>query len=204
MTSPGTSAPSRRSFLFYATGAMGAGAVVAAAWPLIDQFNPDARVRALDDIVRVTVGDLGPGGQKIVRWRHIPFVVVRRTTDMLAAMRAPEFLGRAADPRSERRQQPDYARNWHRSVRAEYGVMAGICTHCACVLQRAGDPGPPDGIGHFICPCCASRYDSAGYGYHGPTRFNLAVPPHVFSNDAILLGKNPPGELFKFDSVERI
>ena len=201
---PSNAAPSRRSFLHYATATMGAGAVVAAAWPLVDQLNPDAHVRALDDSISVTVGDLSPGEDKIQRWRHMPIVVVRRTEDMLVAMRDPTFLSKIFDPQSRRRQQPDYARNWHRSVRAEYGVMSGICAHCNCVLRRAGDGGPPDPPAHFICPCCASRYDSAGYGFHGPTRFNLAVPPYVFSNAAtILLGKNPPGEFFNFAFIER-
>ena len=39
--------PERREFLFtasYAVGAVGVGAVV---WPLIDQMNPDASVKAL-------------------------------------------------------------------------------------------------------------------------------------------------------------
>ena len=37
----------RRDFLFTASYAMGAVGVGAIAWPLIDQMNPDASVKAL-------------------------------------------------------------------------------------------------------------------------------------------------------------
>ncbi len=47
--------PERREFLFtasYAVGAVGVGAVV---WPLIDQMNPDASVKALASTEVVSV-----------------------------------------------------------------------------------------------------------------------------------------------------
>ena len=48
-----TEAPTRRDFLFVTTGAMGAVAAGFAVWPLIDQMNPDARVRAASDIMEI-------------------------------------------------------------------------------------------------------------------------------------------------------
>ena len=39
--------PNRRDFIFTATAAVGAVGAGAAAWPLIDQMNPDASVKAL-------------------------------------------------------------------------------------------------------------------------------------------------------------
>lgn len=195
---------SRRNFLYATTAAMGAAAIVAAGWPFIDQMNPDAGVRAAGDIVDVGVKDLPPGKQKVVRWRHFPVLIVARSPDMLAAMREPQFLGKLFDPRSERRQQPDYARNWHRSIRPEYAVMTGACTYCACILRRIEEVLPPDPGGSYICPCCASHYDAAGRTYHGIAQFNLPVPPHVFSDPTtISIGKNPPGEIFTFASIER-
>ena len=41
---------SRRSFIHQASGAMGAVAVTAAGWPLIDQMNPSKDVEALAKI----------------------------------------------------------------------------------------------------------------------------------------------------------
>jgi ubiquinol-cytochrome c reductase iron-sulfur subunit len=64
--------PERRDFLFtatYALGAVGAGAV---AWPLIDQMNPDASVKALAstevDIVSKTLNTI------TVLWRGKQFL----------------------------------------------------------------------------------------------------------------------------------
>ena len=42
MTSSTSAEPTRRDFLFVATGAVGAVGAVAVAWPLISQMNPDA------------------------------------------------------------------------------------------------------------------------------------------------------------------
>ena len=39
--------PTRRDFLYVATGAFAAVGAAAAVWPLIDQMNPDASVLAL-------------------------------------------------------------------------------------------------------------------------------------------------------------
>ena len=39
--------PTRRDFLYIATGAMGAVGAAALAWPFIDQLNPDAASLAL-------------------------------------------------------------------------------------------------------------------------------------------------------------
>jgi ubiquinol-cytochrome c reductase iron-sulfur subunit len=198
-------ATSRRNFLFATTAAMGTASIVAAGWPLIAQMNPDARVRAADDTVDVSVKGLPPGQQKTMRWRNLPVLIVSRTPDMLAAMQEPQLVGRLFDPRSERWQQPDYARNWHRSIRPEYAVMTGVCTHCACILRRTEEALPPDPVGSYICPCCASHYDAAGHAYHGIAQFNLAVPPHAFIDQTtISIGKNPPGEIFTFGSLARI
>ena len=39
--------PERRDFLFTASYAVGAVGVAAVVWPLVDQMNPDASVKAL-------------------------------------------------------------------------------------------------------------------------------------------------------------
>ena len=45
-----TSEPTRRDFLYIATGAAGAVGAAALAWPFIDQMNPDAATLALAQI----------------------------------------------------------------------------------------------------------------------------------------------------------
>lgn len=206
MTNPSAPVTSRRGFLYGATAAMGAVGLAAATWPFIDQMNPDAAIRAIDDAIELYLANLQPGQRRIVQWQHLPIFVVRRTADMLKAMQKPTFVGRLLDPQSRRRQQPDYARNWHRSLEPAYAVLASVCTYCACVpLYRADEAAPPDPPGGYICPCCASHYDPAGRAYSGIAQFNLPVPPHaIVDRNRIVVGRNPPGAIFSFQSIERI
>jgi ubiquinol-cytochrome c reductase iron-sulfur subunit len=102
---------SRRSLLYATTAAVGAAGVVAAVWPFVDQLNPDAATRASGGLTEAYIGGLQPGEPRMLRWRDLPIVVVRRTSPMIAALRDEKLLARMADPRSEKRQQPSYAAN---------------------------------------------------------------------------------------------
>jgi ubiquinol-cytochrome c reductase iron-sulfur subunit len=184
---------------------MGSAGVVAAAWPFIDHLNPDAGTRAAGDIVELNLADLGPAEQRVLRWHGLPVFVVKRTAGMLAAMQDDGFVARLIDPRSEKRQQPAYATNWHRSIDPACAVLVGVCTRCACVPQFLAEASPPDLAGGYVCPCCAAHFDPAGRASTGIAQYNLAVPPYDIDEHARLaVGKNPPGELFTLQSVERI
>jgi len=71
--------PNRRDFLMLTAGAFGVVGVASAAWPFIDQMNPDASTRALASI-EVDIGALAAGQSITVLWRGKP-VVVRNRTD---------------------------------------------------------------------------------------------------------------------------
>jgi ubiquinol-cytochrome c reductase iron-sulfur subunit len=195
----------RRSFLFTTTAAVGAIGAMAAGWPFIDQMNTDARVHAAAGIIGFDASALGPAEQRQLRWRNFPVFVVRRTPAMLTAMQEPAFVAALRDPDSRMRQQPPYARNWHRSIDPVFAVLVGICTECGCVPRYAAESSAINMAGGYICPCCASHYDPAGRVYSGIAQYNLPVPPHAIDGRSqILLGKNPPGELFAFESIEVI
>jgi ubiquinol-cytochrome c reductase iron-sulfur subunit len=194
--------PNRRGILYGATAAMGAAGVAAAAWPFFAQMSPDAATRAAGDVVEVDGELLRTAEPHVARWRAMPVLVLRRTPEMLAAMREPAFVTALTDPQSLKRQQPDYARNAYRSVDPQYAALVAICTYCACVPRfQADDALTPEAI---VCPCCAAHYDAAGRASRGPAQHNLPVPPYSMVGGKILIGKNPPGELFSFTSVERI
>jgi len=196
---------SRRSFLYATTAAVGVAGAAAAVWPLIDQMNPDARVRAASDIIEMDLSELRPAEQRIVEWQNLPISVVRRTPAMFQAMQDDKFVAQLFDPDSQTRQQPSYAKNWHRSIDPTYAVLVGICTHAGCILTYNKETSFISMAGGYLCPCCASHYDPAGRAYSGITRYNLAVPPHSFSGRSkILLGTNTSDEHFSLQSVERI
>ena len=61
----------RRDFLYYATAGAGVVATGAAVWPLVNQMNPSADVKALASI-EVDVTDVTEGTQLTVKWRGKP------------------------------------------------------------------------------------------------------------------------------------
>ena len=200
-----SSQANRRTFLHVLTGSVGAAGVAAALWPRVAHMNPDAATRAAGDLVTVDLADLHPAAQRIVFWHRLPIFVAHRTSAMLDAMRDSKFVAQLVDADSQARQQPPYAHNRHRSIDPRYAVLVGVCTACGCVPHFVAEATPDAMIGGYVCPCCASRYDPAGRAHAGPARYNLPVPPYqVDGNSRVILGKNPPGELFTLDAVERI
>ena len=198
----------RRDFLYLATGAVGAVGAMFAAWPFIDQMEPSADVLAAGAPISVDISSLQPGAQVVVQWRSHPIFIVRRTQKVLDELKQPSLLARLSDPDSRQRQQPKYAQNWSRSIKPEYLVLVGICTHLGCVpgyKPTVGEIGP-NWPGGYFCPCHGSRYDLAGRVFKGvPAPLNLPVPPYHFVNEKTLrIGENPKGSKFDFGSIEQI
>ncbi len=173
----------RRDFLYVATGAataVGAGAVV---WPLVDQMNPSADVRALASI-EVDVSDLEEGSQMTVKWLGKPVFIRRRTDEEIEAARAVA-LAELPDQGAENANLPagTDADDANRTLDEEgrWLVMMGVCTHLGCVpLGDAGD------FGGWFCPCHGSHYDTAGRIRKGPAPRNLPVPTASFVGDDII------------------
>ena len=175
----------RRDFLYVATAAVGAITVGSAVWPLINQMNPSADVKALASI-EVDVAGLEPGSQLTVKWLGKPVFIRRRTTEEIQAARNVD-LTLLPDKTSgnENIGQSD-ASDANRTLDAEgeWLVMIGVCTHLGCVpLGDAGD------FGGWFCPCHGSHYDTAGRIRRGPAPRNLDIPIARFiGEDIIKLG----------------
>jgi ubiquinol-cytochrome c reductase iron-sulfur subunit len=202
--------PTRRDFLYIATASVGAVGVAAAIVPLIDQMNPDAATLAAGGPVDLDLSRVSPGQQVVVRWRSRPIFVTNRTDKLLKELQTPSHIGLLADPQSQEHQQPSYAQNWHRSVKPEYGVLVGICTHLGCIPMFYPQPNASQPTanwpGGYFCPCHGSKYDLAGRVFNGvPAPYNLPVPPYHFINDhTIRIGENPPNVTFDFGSIRQI
>lgn len=125
-----------------------------------------------------------------VIWRSKPVWVVRRTPELLATLDKHEDQLR--DPNSEMEQQPVFAQNRHRSLKQEYLVLVGICTHLGCSPQHLKDGAfsqYAEGIAEgFFCPCHGSKFDMSGRVFAGvPAPSNLVVPPYYFIDENTLL-----------------
>ncbi len=182
----------RRHFLTVATAVTGVAGAGVAAIPFISSLKPSARAQALGAPVEVPIGSLQPGEMLRVLWRGRLVFVLRRTDEMLS--RLAENADVLRDPDSaEVDQQPDYAVNDTRSVRPEYLIVEGSCTHLGCAPLEDFDVRPAEGWGGgFFCPCHGSKFDLAGRVYKGvPAPTNLRVPPHRFvRDDLILIGQD--------------
>jgi ubiquinol-cytochrome c reductase iron-sulfur subunit len=182
----------RRHFLTVATVATGAVGVGLALVPFLASLKPSARAQALGAPVEVPVGSMKPGELVRVIWRGKLVFVLRRTEEMLTKLGLHDDS--LADPNSEvADQQPDYAANATRSVRPEYLVVEGSCTHLGCAPLEDFEVRPAEGWdGGFFCPCHGSKFDLAGRVLKGvPAPTNLRVPPHRFvSDDLILIGQD--------------
>ena len=168
-------------------GAVGAGFV---AVPFISALNPSAAARAAGAPVEADVSQLEPGALLRVKWRGQPIWIVRRTPEMLAAL--PGNDARLVDPGSVVPQQPEYCKNPTRSIKPEYLVAIGICTHLGCSPTFRPEVAPDDlgadWKGGWFCPCHGSRFDLAARVFKGvPAPTNLVIPPHMYLNDTTIL-----------------
>jgi len=176
-------AGTRRDFLYYATAGAGAVATGAAVWPLVNQMNASADVRALASIY-VDVSTLAVGSQLTVKWLGKPVFIRRRTAEEIEAARKVQ-MSELVDTSAENANKPDAdAEDQNRSLdeAGEWLVMMGVCTHLGCVPLG-------DGAGEFggwFCPCHGSHYDTSGRIRKGPAPRNLPVPVAKFENETTI------------------
>ena len=163
---PAAGDPSRRDFLFIATGAVGAVGLGSVAWPLINQMNPDASTLALASS-EVDISGIAEGQIVTIKWRGKPVFVRYRTKKEINEARSVD-----------ERTLPDPQTDESRVKKAEWLVLVGVCTHLGCV--PLGHQGEYEG---WFCPCHGSVYDTSGRIRKGPAPKNLEVPSYEFLSD---------------------
>jgi len=186
----------KRTWLI-ATGCAGAVGGVATAVPFVSTFQPSERARAAGAAVEVDISAIKPGEKLTVEWRGKPVWIVRRTPEQVAALAKND--AELADPKSDRTAYPtpDYAKNEARSIKPEYFIAVGICSHLGCSpsdkFQTGAQPSLPDNwSGGFLCPCHGSTFDLAGRVFKNkPAPDNLEVPPHMYLSDTkVVIGED--------------
>lgn len=188
----------RRRRLLVITSGLGIVGTAFAATPFVLSMMPSARAKAAGAPVEVDISKVEPGQLLTVEWRGKPVWILRRTPEMLKSLTEDtKFL---ADPKSVIDQQPNYAQNIDRSIKPEYLVLVGICTHLGCSPAQRLVAGAASGLGDdwpggFFCPCHGSKFDLAGRVYKNvPAPTNLVVPPHAYlSNTRIIIGVDQKG-----------
>ncbi|HVN41715.1 MAG TPA: ubiquinol-cytochrome c reductase iron-sulfur subunit [Steroidobacteraceae bacterium] len=180
----------RRHFLTaVAVGVSAVGAAFAIT-PFLASWKPSARAKAMGAPVEVDISKLEPGALMKVEWRGKAIYIVHRTPQMLAQLQGVD--SRLRDPQSSESDQPAYAKNEQRSIKPEYLVLVGVCTHLGCAPLDKFSPGDPtvsaDWPGGFFCPCHGSKFDLSGRVFKDvPAPLNLPVPPYKFVTDTRLM-----------------
>jgi len=169
VTSISSAEPTRRDFLYIATGAVGAVGAAAVAWPLINQMNPDASTIAAGAPIEVDLAPITQGQVIKVFWRSKPIFIGHRSKKEIDEARNVN-VSSLKDP------QTDQARV--KAGHDQWLVLIGICTHLGCI--PLAHQGQYDG---FFCPCHGSVYDTSGRIRQGPAPTNLPVPPYEFLSD---------------------
>jgi ubiquinol-cytochrome c reductase iron-sulfur subunit len=162
--------PTRRDFLYIATGTAGLVGLAAVAWPLVAQMNPDASTVAAGAPIEVDLTPIAEGQVIKVFWRGKPIFVNHRTKKEIDEARRGVNVSSLPDPEADdKRVKPGHD---------QWLVLIGICTHLGCIpLARQGQY---DG---YFCPCHGSQYDTSGRIRSGPAPTNLALPPYEFLSD---------------------
>lgn len=181
-----------------ACGVTGGVAAAATGGVFLNTLAPSERAKAAGAPVEVDISGMQPGDMKTVEWRGKPVWVVRRSQEQVDEL--SQLDGKLADPDSERKPSeltPEYARNTQRSIKSEYLVAVGICSHLGCSPSARFEEGPQPSLpddwqGGFFCPCHGSIFDMAGRVYaNKPAPDNLEVPPHMYlSESKILIGQD--------------
>lgn len=190
---------SGRRRLLFATTAVGGAAALTAAVPLVLSMNPSERAKTAGAPVQADVSKIAPGEMKTVEWQGKPVWIIHRTPEMIESLKNTDE--KVADPESDRVNQPEYAKNETRSIKPEYMVVVGICTHLGCNPGEKFKTGESSGVssdwpGGFLCPCHGSMFDLAGRVYKNkPAPDNLVVPIHKYLDDkTIVIGIGQDGK----------
>jgi ubiquinol-cytochrome c reductase iron-sulfur subunit len=167
--------PTRRDFLYIATGAAAAIGGASLIWPFVSSMAPDAATVAAGAPVDIDLSPIAEGQIVKVFWRGKLIFVRHRTPEEIKAAEDVE-LASLRDP------QPDSARV--KPGHDQWLIVYGNCTHLGCV--PLGHQGPYNG---WFCPCHGSIFDTSGRVRGGPAPINLPIPPYTFASDTkIVIG----------------
>lgn len=187
----------KRRLLIAASAAAGGVATGGAATPFVLSLMPSERAKAAGAPIQVDVSTIAPGAMMSVEWQGKPVWIVHRTKEMLDMLTLHDT--ELADPGSEVQQQPAYCNNPTRSIKPEFLVVLGVCTHLGCSPTYRPEVAPTDlganWAGGWFCPCHGSRFDLAARVFKGvPAPTNLIIPPHKYLTDTqLLIGEDGQG-----------
>lgn len=136
--------------------------------------------------VDVELGLLKEGEIMMVEVANKPVWIIKRSTDIISQLQQENT--KLLDPDSKYSRQPELAKNHLRSIRPEYLIVIGICTHLGCSPKYL-----PHGRGdvssnpQFFCPCHGGVFDLAGRVFSNTPPFeNMVIPDHEYLSENVV------------------
>lgn len=168
--------PTRRDFIYIATGAVSAVGAAALAWPFIDQMSPASDTLALASS-EYDLSQVPEGQQVVIFWRKKPVFIRHRTAAEIAAAKKDDGAP-MRDPQTDAQRT---MQSNGQEGKAQYLIVEASCTHFGCVPTFGGGS-----YGGWLCACHGSVYDTAARIRGGPAPLNLVAPPYVYSSDTVV------------------
>ena len=174
-------------------------------------MNPDASTLAAGGPVDLDICKIEPGQQVVVRWRERPIFVFHRTPDTIKMLQDPKLMSRTVRSELAEIAAGAVRHQRHRSIKPEFGVLVGICTHLGCIPMFYPQPsaehaGLRTGSAAISARATARNTIRPAGCFSGvPAPYNLPVPPYTFVSDTtIRIGENPSGCAWDFGSIRQL
>jgi ubiquinol-cytochrome c reductase iron-sulfur subunit len=172
----GEGEPTRRDFIYIATGAVGVVGAAALVWPFIDQMNPASDTLALASS-EYDLGQVPEGQQVVIFWRKKPVFIRHRTAAEIAAAKADD----AAPMRDPATDAQRVVQSNGQAGKEQFLIVEASCTHFGCVPTFGGGS-----YGGWLCACHGSVYDTAARIRSGPGPLHPVAPPYVYASDTVV------------------
>jgi len=93
-------------------------------WTIFSGYSDSSSVKKDHYLLRFNLNELAPGEVRIVRQNGLPIVLMHRTEQELKELLA--IRSNLSDPDSNSSNQPDFAKNYHRSMKPEFFIAYAV------------------------------------------------------------------------------
>ena len=183
MSNPAPLSKTRRNFLYYATGTVGAGIVGYGLLQLGKSLIPTASVNTNDEAI-ISIDNIMAGENLTVKYGGKP-IFIRHLTALELQNQTSVILDQLHDPLARNANLAPSAKasveNRISSGTGPFVILSGICPREGCVpLSNTGD------FDGWFCPCGGTHFDTLGRVRKGIPTTNMLIPRHILTAQNIL------------------
>ena len=159
-------------------------------WQVFSGYSDSSTVKKEKYLFKYDLSKLVEGEVRIVRQAGLPIILMRRSKQDLKNLLA--IRSSLLDSDSKRSTQPQFAKNYHRSLKPEYFIAYAVSPKTGRdIFYRLDTFNTPYNVteqwfGGFSESSSANVYDKAGRVYQSPNSRNLDVPNYKINAADVL------------------